>query len=287
MESPSFPPVIVIGMHRSGTSMITRLLDKLGLFMGKKVDKNHEALFFFDLNEWLLSICGATWDHPEPIRSFLEDSEARALARKHVESLCKTPNLVRYLGWRRYITTKGIQGLDFPWGWKDPRNTFTLPFWLDLFPKAKVIHVERNGIDVAHSLQTRSEKLRKAFSSICGNVDRAFWLQRRRREGMRFMRCASLEDGYRLWELYVSESRRHVRTPGIQAMEIQYEDFLAEPKSYLKKLASFVGLEASDARLDELTRDIDSSRAYAYRKNPTLCRFAERISAPIPAGGAS
>ncbi|MBW1793701.1 MAG: sulfotransferase [Deltaproteobacteria bacterium] len=44
------------------------------------------------------------------------------------------------------------------WGWKDPRTTLTLPLWLKLFPKARIIHVIRNGIDSALSLWRRCKK---------------------------------------------------------------------------------------------------------------------------------
>ena len=44
-----------------------------------------------------------------------------------------------------------------PWGWKDPRNTFTLDRWMDLFPKARIVHVIRNGMDVALSLNMRNK----------------------------------------------------------------------------------------------------------------------------------
>jgi hypothetical protein len=30
-----------------------------------------------------------------------------------------------------------------PWGWKDPRNSLTLPFWLQVFPGARVLIVHR------------------------------------------------------------------------------------------------------------------------------------------------
>lgn len=39
-------PVIIIGMHRSGTSMLTRVLQRAGLFMGEHREENDESLFF-------------------------------------------------------------------------------------------------------------------------------------------------------------------------------------------------------------------------------------------------
>ena len=33
-------PVVIIGMHRSGTTMLTKLLNEVGLFTGEQVDIN-------------------------------------------------------------------------------------------------------------------------------------------------------------------------------------------------------------------------------------------------------
>lgn len=40
------PPIIIVGMHRSGTTMITKMLENLGLFVGDQKEINNEALFF-------------------------------------------------------------------------------------------------------------------------------------------------------------------------------------------------------------------------------------------------
>ena len=58
-------PIIIIGMHRSGTTMITEFLDQLGLFVGAKLDPNHESLFFFDLNKWIFDVGIAKVDYPQ------------------------------------------------------------------------------------------------------------------------------------------------------------------------------------------------------------------------------
>ena len=43
----------------------------------------------------------------------------------------------RYFG-AQYLIKKGnFFDLDYPWAWKDPRNIFTLPFWVTLFPSSK------------------------------------------------------------------------------------------------------------------------------------------------------
>ena len=42
------------------------------------------------------------------------------------------------------------------WGWKDPRNSLTLPFWQKLLPGMKTLIVVRNPLEVAHSMKERN-----------------------------------------------------------------------------------------------------------------------------------
>ena len=51
-------PVIIIGMHRSGTTMITDMLRRLGLFVGNDLEENSESMFFINHNDWLLNQSG-------------------------------------------------------------------------------------------------------------------------------------------------------------------------------------------------------------------------------------
>ena len=57
-------PVIIIGMHRSGTSMISDILQHLGVFMGADLEYHSESRFFSRLNGWMFYQAGATWDNP-------------------------------------------------------------------------------------------------------------------------------------------------------------------------------------------------------------------------------
>ena len=43
-------PVVVVGMHRSGTSLVSRILDDCGVMMGKDLQEDHESIFFISLN---------------------------------------------------------------------------------------------------------------------------------------------------------------------------------------------------------------------------------------------
>ena len=42
------------------------------------------------------------------------------------------------------------------WGWKDPRNSLTLPFWQELLPNLKTLIIVRNPLEVAYSMRERN-----------------------------------------------------------------------------------------------------------------------------------
>src|SRR5438309_5657294 len=56
------PPIIVAGMHRSGTSLLARLLEIAGVCMGYRKDANfYESVCFLGANRLLLENLGASW----------------------------------------------------------------------------------------------------------------------------------------------------------------------------------------------------------------------------------
>ena len=61
-------PIIIIGMHRSGTTMLSKILEDMGVFMGEKKDINNEALFFLNFNRYIFKQTFATWDSPKNVK---------------------------------------------------------------------------------------------------------------------------------------------------------------------------------------------------------------------------
>lgn len=137
--------ICVAGMHRSGTSAITRALNLCGMDLGPDADlmpaspANPEGywehLWFNYLNNLILTSFGGSWD---VVPAFPAGWEADAL-----EGI-------------RASAEQRIAAFKSPvWGWKDPRNTITLPVWLRLIPHLKVVACLRNPLDVARSLNKR------------------------------------------------------------------------------------------------------------------------------------
>jgi hypothetical protein len=270
---PSRQPVILIGMHRSGTSMVTRLLEQLGLFVGWRKQPDHEALFFLRLNQWLLSQCGAGWDHPEPIAELIAHRGARALVTDYLDLTLRSPRSISFLG-GRYPFAR-MPHLPFAWGWKDPRSTFTLPIWLDLFPEAKVVHIYRHAVDVAQSLLRRQESFLATRRARYQRLRFTYWIRSKQVGFTDGLGCASLANGLALWESYAREGRSHVLARGELGLELKYEDFLADTARGLEQLGAFCGLEVTRARCEQLASAVRSDRAYAYRSKPELVQFAE------------
>jgi len=169
--------------------------------------------------------------------------------------------------------------LDIPWGWKDPRNTYTLPIWLDLFPEAKVIHIYRHGVDVASSLQVRHRKDFAHFKPLHDQRKRLYlyWLQPKRK-GFATLRSASLEGGFSLWEAYMVQSQAHLsRLSQQRAIELKYEDFITEPLPALTELVHFCGLSTDASAIVSVAGMVKAERVYAYQSDPELQAFANQV----------
>lgn len=273
-------PVIITGMHRSGTTLLARLLSDLGLFLGHRVEDNHEALFFLHLNEVLLRQAKASWDYPDPIRDFLRNPTVVRMTLECLRGDLLSWRVHRYLGWWNWLRYRSLARFDRPWGWKDPRTVFTLPLWLDLFPGAKIIYIVRNGVDVARSLVVREERyLLWQQARFRERAHRPSRRSRLERVGFRgSARCLTLEGAFTLWQEYVARAEEVLGQVGNERLVVKYEDFVHRPIPHLRALAAFCGLSGVGAKdFEEAARQVDPRRAYAFVSHPDLLAFFGRV----------
>ncbi|MEX0875730.1 MAG: hypothetical protein WD646_00660 [Actinomycetota bacterium] len=142
--------VLVLGMHRSGTSAVARLVNLLGVPLSVPDDvtsrpalgnaSGHwESAALRNFNDGLLrELGGDVLGPPElgPGWAQAVDPAVFERAQETFRSVYSTP----------------------VWVWKDPRNCITLPFWREVLAARPVcIVVHRNPLDVAASLKHRSE----------------------------------------------------------------------------------------------------------------------------------
>lgn len=257
-----FKPVIIIGMHRSGTTMITKMLENLGLFVGNQKEINNEALFFWDINNWIFDITNSRADLPHNFQYL--NPKTKEILINDLNYLIQSGQKKKFLG-DKNGHYKSLKDIDFPWGWKDPKNSFTIDLWKEIFLDPIVLHIYRNPIDSISSFIERDLQLKNKYQLNWKKFLKRYFLISKNYHFN--FRLYSLEEGYNLWEEYVSKCMEQEQYfPQMQ--HVRYEDFLANPNTHLKLIADFCGLKYTEQQIAEQVKSVKSDRSFAFIKNP-------------------
>jgi len=133
--------ICVLGMHRSGTSCLTGIMQRFGVELGevfesnpfnKKGNREHPRIMA--LNEAVLEYNGGAWNAPVEVLRWSSD---------HVKE-------------RSEILADICNRQSRFWGFKDPRFLLTRPFWLEAITPS-YIATFRHPVRVALSLQQRNK----------------------------------------------------------------------------------------------------------------------------------
>ncbi len=264
-------PVIILGMHRSGTTLISKLLENLGLFVGDKKEINNEALFFWEINNWLFELHTATAEKPYNMR--YTNPSCKKIIEESLEYFVQSNKRKQYLG--NYSSKyKSIKDIDFPFGWKDPKNTFTLDFWKTIFTNPKIIHIYRNPIDVSLSYIERDLDLKNKFEwNYKKKIKRNLLISHNFHQNFRI---SNIEDGYKLWEEYVLKANEY-KQQNENYLAIKYEDFLEQPLPFLEQLIQFTNLKVTNNQLLDAIKLIKPEKAFSFTKNENYCSIYEQI----------
>ncbi|NQU67330.1 MAG: sulfotransferase [Candidatus Marinimicrobia bacterium] len=273
------PPIIVIGMHRSGTTLVARILQKSGIFIGNKLDINRESTYFQKINKWLLSIAGASWDNPDSFDLILNNEVLLTDLIERMKQSFSQFYVSEFLGIQSMLRKRSLYSMSIPWGWKDPRNTFTLPVHLRHFPSAKIIHVFRHGADVAQSLKIREDRILatgenqkmlklKQLISISIPVIRGGILSS--------ITCQDRQRAFDLWEKYMTKAAEYEVNYSKQCLSVRYENLLENPADMLDNILVFTGTNVSKTEKTNILSSINKNRAFAYRNDPALKQFADK-----------
>ena len=142
--------LLVLGMHRSGTSALTRVLNLLGVALGDDLmaPGPDNPLGFWEhhgivsVHEGLLAALGRRWDDPRPMPDGWLDSEAAQEAGEAIAA----------------IVQRDFAGVPL-WAVKDPRLCRLMPLWrrvlANLGIEPRVVLVSRHPDEVAGSLLRR------------------------------------------------------------------------------------------------------------------------------------
>lgn len=137
-------PVLIAGMHRSGTSVVAKMFKEAGIDLGAdllRADNNNlhgyfEEINALNLNRMLLNSFNV---HP--------DWGCKLEALKPSSFDLGNDSLIDPINYLKFR----YQANQF-WGWKDPRNSLLLDYWDKVEPGIRVVAVFRPPWDVVSSL---------------------------------------------------------------------------------------------------------------------------------------
>lgn len=214
---PTSRAVLVLGMHRSGTSAIARGLAALGVYLGNDFmaaqPENPTGYWedngIVDIDERLLKTLGLQWDSLAAI-------ERSAFRRWRVQMLRR--RAARYC--RRNFSAAPL------WGFKDPRTIRLLPFWLDVLRACRAddryVVAIRNPRSVAASLYER--------------------------------RKMPADDAYRLWLAHMVPFLGDVLHRPL--VVVDYDLLMQQPRAQLLRMTRVLDAQTDD-RADEIDRFVN------------------------------
>jgi len=199
--------IVVLGMHRSGTSALTRAINLLGVDLASQLMEANfanetgywESIELAKIHDDILSSLHTRWDDVLPIN----DSRFETLAIAHYKFLL-SDYVVREFSPSRHFALK------------DPRMCKLVPLWLavlgDLNVQVKIVIPFRNPLEVAGSLG--------------------------RRDGF------SLEKSLLLWLRHVIEAEPHTR--GLSRCFVGYTQLLTDYRGVLVQIAGQCDMQWPD-----------------------------------------
>lgn len=242
---------IVLGMHRSGTSVIARGLAACGVSLGSNLlgadvsnpSGHWEDLGMFEINEKILKFHHVGWhDLFRFSAQFLSSPQAAQL----LDEAC------------RYVLNTFSR--ETHWSFKDPRTLRTLPFWIQVF--------ERCEMDVSYLLAIRNP--RSVVASLKKRNQRLF--------AEKFLD----EQAYLLWLSHIVPNLKGIM--GRPGVVVDYDEFMAAPESFLRGICESLKMkpEPDDERaINEFTRGFVDEKLRHSRFDVSLTEataYGERLA---------
>lgn len=171
--------------------------------------------------------------------------------RELAQTLCLLPEAERSLsavidGFYRYHASKSGREIRI-WGDKTPAYVYSLEAIRQLFPKARFIHLIRDGVDVVHS-----------------------YMQRRL--------IPDLEVAAERWRTSIGAFATFAAEHPGNCLEIRYEELVRHPADTVRLVCDFIGIEFDTGMLDALGHvatmgDVPSYRHYQKAAEPIATKY--------------
>jgi hypothetical protein len=232
--------VVVLGLARSGTSVVTGILRILGVEMGSSIQDKANPFGSFEDKDFALL-------HREIFES--ANSESSYWNPPSQEAILGLKEEVR-ASIEEIVRRKSQNGAI--WGWKHPRTILTLELFLPALRNPHLVAVFRNPLGIAHS----SVEHTKNYKS--GKVD--------------FFQALQIANFY--YGKMVKTLETHRALPTVCTA---YEDVLSDPVQEARKLAEFLNIELTEKKVAAIKGLVISRDQIKQEKNKLGSVFRGRI----------
>ncbi|MCU7548677.1 sulfotransferase [Chitinophagaceae bacterium LB-8] len=215
--------LMIIGMHRSGTSLITQWVHRCGLHVGDRLlienvgneDGHFEDEDFLELHTKFLlkrKVCSDGFIDTSP-------SQLTKVELQRMKALV-------------YAKSKG----NLQWGWKEPRTCLFLSEYRALIPDAFCLIVTRGYNDTVNSLVVREHRSHEERFQTKRGLSRLKW-KLYKRKSLEYFFETRAELYLKTWIHYNEQILNHVSTlPAGRYLFVQYEDLFQNDEAYFDHL---------------------------------------------------
>ncbi|MGE0665629.1 MAG: sulfotransferase [Sphingomonadales bacterium] len=142
------PPIIIVGANHSGTRLLVDMLRVLGSAAGRIGNEWLEDEGFLEIHRRLIGkVTGKRWTEAIFDLRFVREYRDEGLYVAEIKT------------WLEDTLPPSFPDRTRPWHWKCPTTALFLQSWIEIYPDALYVHLERDPLEVARSLVRRRQFL--------------------------------------------------------------------------------------------------------------------------------
>jgi hypothetical protein len=230
-RAPDLPyprPVVIFGTGGSGTRVVQILTDQSGYYLGANLNRAGDALDIGHfMRRWLDRYLRSTDWIGEMARG--SEKSRFGYPPAMAEDFALTLEDHRHT----------LSDPQAPWGWKAPRTILIFPFVHELFADMRVIHLVRDGRDMAYS--RNQQQMRRHAPQL---------LDAAQNEASEPMRSIAF------WtRVNMAAARYGERELGDNYLRMRYEDICADPSTAVVQLLDFIDSPAPRESMQRVAKE--------------------------------
>ncbi|MEA2779433.1 MAG: hypothetical protein QOK29_977 [Rhodospirillaceae bacterium] len=248
------PPVIIYNKSHSGSRLLARVLMEQGLFLGACRNESEDALP-------LLPVVEAC------VTRFYPDYGTLWRDRG-----CGSARLAALIveGFERHLADYD-PAAGRPWGWKLCETLYAMPVFARLFPRARVVHLLRDGRDVAWCNHVAPEL--PFWRKVYFNTDGIRRWRGHALTNAAYERRPHLYNALH-WKNSVEVGRAYGAMLADQYAELRYEDLCGNFAGTMTSLLEWLGITPDPAALDRWVKLVHRGSIGKHLQKPRRAQHA-------------